>query len=200
MLRIICFTSLTLFFIFVFTPLKLTAQYIVEPEEYCIYSTIIDELYNGSNVELVIIRDCTGLDTSLDSLEDDLTYLHESIMRLHHDTTSDFKAKNIHSYTLSNFFNQRLDNKLISEDELSEIFDNGGWKDYYSKYPRSNGILTLSRVGFNSDKTQCLVYVGNQESKDLAEGFYFFMNKQAHGVWVVQDKKRIWGSWHIEDR
>ena len=34
-----------------------------------------------------------------------------------------------------------------------------GWKRFYAKYPGSPGIITVSRVGLNRDKTLAFFYV-----------------------------------------
>jgi len=186
-----------IFFIFLIS-LDAFAQYTIDPEEYLIYSTVIDSWFIKSDIELLIIRDYTSLDESLETLEDNLDYLSQVIFDLSIDTIRDFKAKNTHSYPLKNFFNQNKGYKLITDEEIDEIFDTGGWKEFYLRYPKSNGILAFSRVGFNSDKTQCLVYASNQEDKLIAEGFYFLLNKGGYNNWLIQNRQRTWGTYHRE--
>ena len=64
---------------------------------------------------------------------------------------------------------------LFSERESREIFGSGsGWKKFYEKYPFSQGIMTLSRIAFNSQMNQALIYVTN-EAEDSIGGGYFVL-------------------------
>lgn len=79
---------------------------------------------------------------------------------------------------------------LISGGEKEEIFgDKGmveGWKEFYKLYPYSQGIMTLSRVGFNLERNQALVCVWNAYAPLAGELYYVLLVKKAD-VWVVQD-------------
>ncbi|MBP7088344.1 MAG: hypothetical protein KBB01_03490 [Candidatus Omnitrophica bacterium] len=188
--------SFFIFFIFlVFT--DVSAQYTIDPEEYLVYSTVIEDWFTKSDIELIIIRDYTSLDEPLQILETTLNHLSQ-VIDLSVDTIRDFKAKNTQSYHLKNFFNQHLECRLINDEEVSKIFDVGGWKEFYLRYPKSNGILAFSRVGFNSDKTRCLVYASNQEDKIIAEGFYYSLTKSIYNNWLIESRQRTWGTYHRE--
>ena len=67
------------------------------------------------------------------------------------------------------------------------------WKQFYEEYPSAQGILTISRVGFNSDKSEAVVYIQNVASLMLASGKLFFLTKK-NGSWEVQTEKMIWFS------
>ncbi len=46
------------------------------------------------------------------------------------------------------------------------------------RYPNSQGTMTLSRVGFNRNIKQALVYVGNQEGFLAGAGYYVLLVKK----------------------
>ena len=51
--------------------------------------------------------------------------------------------------------------------------------------------MTLSRVGFNQDQTQALVYIGNQEGPLSGAGYIVLLNKQ-FGNWELKQKIMVW--------
>ena len=65
--------------------------------------------------------------------------------------------------------------------------------DTKSACPRSQGILTLSRVGFNQARDTAVLYAGNQWHAAAGEGNMALMKKTAGG-WTVQDKAMMWTS------
>jgi hypothetical protein len=67
------------------------------------------------------------------------------------------------------------------------------WKQFYEEYPGAQGILTISRVGFNPDKNKAVVYIQNVASLMVASGKLFFLTKK-NGSWEVQTEKMIWFS------
>jgi hypothetical protein len=57
----------------------------------------------------------------------------------------------------------------VSSDTLKALFQSrasanqtlkDGWREFYKRYPGSGGIINLSVVGFNDDKTLAVVYAG----------------------------------------
>jgi hypothetical protein len=50
---------------------------------------------------------------------------------------------------------------LISKKEHDKIFSDESWDTFYQKYPDSPGYIGLSRVGFNSNHTQAIIYFSN---------------------------------------
>jgi hypothetical protein len=73
---------------------------------------------------------------------------------------------------------------LIGE-EIRRIFEGGardsendGWKVFHKKYPTAGGFITLSRVGFNKEKTQSLIYVAHNCGWLCGEGNYILLVKK----------------------
>ncbi len=107
-------------------------------------------------------------------------------------TLDSFRIRNAEPMTLTNRLPLRLPYVWISEQEVKEIFrDSQGWKRFYERYPGSQGIMEFSRVGFNSDLTQALVYVGNQSDWLAGAGYYVLLVKEG-GTWVVRNRIMVW--------
>ena len=74
---------------------------------------------------------------------------------------------------------------LITNDEHDEFFKGPGdaWDRFYAKYPDAYGIIGVSRVGLNQDKTVALVYIEEARSMFFAHGRFHVLKK--HGdMWV----------------
>jgi len=174
-----------------------TNQYDFEPEEYLIYSAAIDSWFAGKGNKQVLIRDHTNIYQLGLCIETELSYLRAKIPFLDDEILNDFKAKNIKTYPLKNYINQRAEYMIITQKEIDHIFDyNPHWGSYYKRYPGSGGILTLSRVGFNRQRDQALVHIANQWQRLTGAGIYIVFDKQEDGSWKTGQHKRVWHSWN----
>jgi hypothetical protein len=81
---------------------------------------------------------------------------------------------------------------LIDDKEYEEIFQNAdGWQTFYSKYRESQGLITLSNVGFNSEMNRALVYAGNQHAGLGGAGYYMLLANEG-GAWIIKGKSGAW--------
>ena len=74
----------------------------------------------------------------------------------------DLLTKNRRKYAFDRRFNFRRSYVLLRNADFSRFFEersNQGWDVFYGKFPDAEGFKTLSRVGFNREKTRALVYV-----------------------------------------
>tara|TARA_B100000315_G_C14439805_1_gene524170 strand:- start:267 stop:914 length:648 start_codon:yes stop_codon:yes gene_type:complete len=172
------------------------AEYTFGPGEYLIYSTILDEWYAYKQVNRIIIRGETALAVEKKNLEEELSYLKNSLVGLEDTTVSDFKAKNLGSYPIEEFIFQRAVYKIISPAEINSFFSyKDGWEKFYSHYPDADGLMTFSRVGFNEDLSQALVYIGAQWSDLSGTGIYVLLEKEVDGAWAIALSLRAWHHW-----
>lgn len=172
-------------------------EYDFELDEYLIYSTVIDEWYSSDESKEVSIRDHTSIYQIGRPIEVELDYIKQQMLILEDEIINDFKAKNLRSYSLESFINQRAEYTIITQKEIDYIFDhNPHWDSYYNRYPKSGGILTLSRVGFNRQRTQALLHAANQWNRSTGAGVYLLVVKQKDGSWKIENQQRIWHSWN----
>ncbi len=105
----------------------------------------------------------------------------------------DYLAQNDRSYPLSQGMEVGVEYVLLDAEEMSDIFSNyeDGWNEFYSRYPDSPGITTFSRVGFNPDRTEALVYMGTQFHYLAGAGNLVRLEKQ-NGEWKIVDRMMLW--------
>lgn len=163
-------------------------QELNENEEYAVYSEILSgERYNS---DIIVINDFTS-----QGLIADAENLNSKIPGLTQDTINDYQAKKVESRKLENSFTVSGKVVFLSEEEETQLFRNGldGWNKFYKKYPEANGIITFSRVGFNKERTQALVYVGIGCGGLCGDGSFMFLEK-INGKWSIRGNKNLWVS------
>jgi uncharacterized protein YkvS len=158
-------------------------------EEYLIYSTLIEEMVG--DVELIVIRDSTRLEF-VDDISETVEQIRESTLGVDEEVLGNFRDKNAHPLQFENRFSFTGTTVLMSQEEFDGIFVGGGvWDEFYERYPKSNGIMTFSRVGFNSQFDEALVYIGIQSHFKDGAGYYVLLEKLNDG-WIVGETTLAW--------
>jgi hypothetical protein len=148
----------------------------IENEEYAVYSALINENTSDENINRVlVIKDLPtvwvgSLDEEKNTFYDDLL---KSSSLLLAETVDDLRAKNKEAHAFTRSFDIKRRYVLVS----------GWWEEFYRRYPESRGFATFSRVGFNDDKTQALVYQAYSCGGLCGGGGYVLLVK-VNGVWA----------------
>lgn len=77
----------------------------------------------------------------------------------------DFCAKNSGESTIDAIGALTVPHIVVTSEQMNRIFRTSGrdgWEVFYETYPKSPGIVTLSRPGFSADGTAAVIYMGNQ--------------------------------------
>jgi hypothetical protein len=165
-------------------------------EEYAVYAAVVESLLLGEDVELIVLRNQTAVTISEhDDLAGDVQHVREQLgPAIERDTLNDYQRKNKKAHELEECLSVDVPCALLSAAEEDAIFrEGGGWSEFYETYPRSQGILSLSRVGFNQEADQAVVYVGNQADYKGGLGQYLLLTQDG-GIWTVDDRVVTWVS------
>jgi hypothetical protein len=105
----------------------------------------------------------------------------------------DFNSKNKDPHPLSNSFTADRTVILLSKDESTELFNKGGWDEYYKRYPQSGGMIMLSRVGFNANRDRAFLYVDSLSGPRTGAGYFVLLQKsRASGNWYIIKHIPLW--------
>ena len=173
-----------------------------DAEEYAVYSALISEVYVDEGVELIVIENRTrarlqGAERLNPDAATGAPTETRPLRRLGQETFDDFLERNKQPRSLQRRFDFKVKHVLVSNEEMEAVFakefvlDRTAWDRFYAAYPRSQGRLQLSSVGFDKTKNQALVYVGNQKHFLSGAGYYVLLEKQ-NEVWVVLEKVTVW--------
>ena len=156
-------------------------------EEYAVYNNLLETEFKGDGIDQVLIIDHTRVN-SAKLIERDLAAFQENTP-LAPELIASFKERNQQSYPLNPILDFGVKYKLLTQEEVDELRpldEASGWKLLYEKYPNSYGFVYLSRVGFNADFSEALIYTESFHYDQPIKGGYYLMVKQS-GRWVVEN-------------
>lgn len=170
---------------------------IVSGEEYKVYSVALKHLMNKRKDAAPVIK----IKTNVDKDSKDFNKLERGgfgifIDKINHDARWNFLIKNEKSSTLENKFPSEINHTFISDEQLVKDFEyelDGlmNWNLFNEKYPKTDSIYTLSRVGFSKDGNEALVFVTFLCYHACGEGNYYAMKKE-NGEWKIVDRLMTW--------
>lgn len=173
------------------TPLPTPSGDRTTMEEEAVYAALLAEMYAAP---AYVILDATATDL-LDTANTDQTldYVLPNLRDLDPGTVDSFRVRNETAHPVRPDMDLGADYVLLSRVEMSAIFgeNQNGWQVFYSLHPEAPGITTLSRVGFDPDFGQALVYVGTQSHWLAGAGYYVLLVK-VDGAWVVDQQVMTW--------
>jgi len=168
-------------------------------EDYGIYSTLLTQKYVKPDTKLLTIEDITF---RYDFSEGDAQPWRDKPPKgitIDQSAVEDFEAKNRKHWVLNKVsFKLPVKFDLLSDADLRSIFHGKygdlEWTDFYRRYPKSSGFIMLSRIGFNTDHTEALAYMGSRCGPDCGD-LYFFLLEKTGGSWTVKKelRRRSWG-------
>jgi hypothetical protein len=109
----------------------------------------------------------------------------------------EYVALNMESSKLPIDYNWNRNVKLITKEELDNIFNKTklkySWKEFYRKYPDATGIIGLSRVGFNKSFTEAFLYIEVGCGALCGNGYVAVIKRGLFG-WDVEFLEHLWVS------
>jgi len=165
----------------------------VSEEEYEIYSAAVTEQYVRADTKLLMIVDRT-FRYAFDIESDEPWRVKRKGVNIDQSAGDDYEAKNNRPSLLNKAsFKLPVKHNLITDLDLKAIFHGHWgeleWIDYYRRYPDSKGFIMLSRVGFNTEHTQALLYLGSRCGPGCSE-IHFLLLEKANGKWTTKRELR----------
>lgn len=164
----------------------------IEAEEEAVYAALFDQMY-GEPQMLVLMAVTETTPMSVENTDSTLEYVLSQMSDVAEETVAGFRSRNDAAYPLRPDMDLGLPYVLLTRDQFNEIFDvnTSGWDVFYTRYPNSPGLTSVSRVGFNADFTQALVYIGTQSHWLAGSGHYVLLEK-TDGKWQVEQQVMTW--------
>ncbi len=164
----------------------------IPDKEYAVYSAVINKMFAGgkvtfdtqAKVKLLVITD-HNITTLRAYPPENLDF--RRLPELSEQTFNDFVHKNKEVQKLKDNFKIELKRTLIKKDEIEDIFTGGenNWEKFYKRFPDSGGYIGLSRVGFDKQKKQAIVYMEHYCGDLCASGYFLLLKKGKEGWKVV---------------
>jgi hypothetical protein len=154
-----------------------------DADAYEVYSAILplDWTWGVAKAKTLVIRMQTnGYEMCVSLRAESKEALREAI--------SEYVKLNEKPWLLQRRFSIEKPYDLISYDELKSLVKQGGWENFYKQHPHSGGWIELSAVGFNTDKTVAVVYMGHH-CGGLCGGGGFHILQKRDGKWRPMEGK-----------
>lgn len=160
-------------------------------EEYEVYSALLNEMFVEDGAKLLVIQKETLFYANPDYLKQTTTEGRILDMKKYYpsvseETLRDYEAKFMQSSILKSNFNLPAKHVLINEAELMKDKDGSRVNSFYEKFQDASGMITLSKVGFNKNRTEAFVKVE-----------FVFCPLCSHGDKILLEKK--FGKWRIKE-
>jgi hypothetical protein len=150
----------------------------IPADEYSVYSDLINSRFIDAATKLAVIKSHTEI---------------EGRATIPSEFETDLRPKTDRSYALLKRFHLRSDYVLITDDEANRLIidDPKGGDSFWKTYPKSTGLLVLSRVAFDATKTKAFACVAQVCGPLCGYGYAFVLEKQ-NGSWKIRDEKKLW--------
>ncbi|MFC2065182.1 hypothetical protein ACFLXB_08830 [Chloroflexota bacterium] len=159
-------------------------------EEELVYAALLQSEYS-SNLYVLMNKTQTELLGMADV--ETIQMIEKSLNDLSSDTLADFRARNDESHLIRTSMILGTRYNLFSTEDMQNLFreNQNGWDIFYDRFPEAPGIITLSKVGFNDEMDQALVYLGIQSHWLAGAGTYYLLTRK-DGNWFVLQEVMIW--------
>lgn len=194
------FLTIALLLVFA-SAIRCSAQAAPTADEYGVYSALFTTKGYDRQEAQMVIRDMTAIDELFPEHhfdpkdpEPSIQYLRKFLPELASETALDFFTKNQTSWTLKREFKLKAEVILVDSYEIDRMFNRDleeGWKLFHTKYRSASSIDTLSRVGFNKEKTQAIIYYGYVCGPLCGQGQYILLMK-TDNKWTVAKEHMTW--------
>lgn len=163
----------------------------VSQDEFTIYDLVINSRYTRKSTQLLVIQEETAFGNIKEhSLAEQLKYVGDKLPQIEQSVLREFSTKNSKSYKLSDNFNLTVKHILASSDVLDPMLQLPSfWREFYKRFPDAQGMLSLSRVAFNSEGNQALVYIATASGPDTGGSYYVFLTKKGNYWTILHDVK-----------
>ena len=94
--------------------------------------------------------------------------------------------------SLASDYSFDVPHRLLSTNEVETLFAaTDGWKEFNTRYSGSHGYFTFSFIGFNTARTEALLYVVERAGSEESCGRYILFWKR-DGKWFYVAEKGTW--------
>lgn len=165
----------------------------ISDDEYAVYSSFITQQFDNKST-IIILWD-TGENDVANSASKYIGNKKSPILQ--NDTYSNFIVQNQVNARFRLSYNKLPTNvQLVNRSVINEIFSDSldlrkQWDNFYKRFPNAQGITSISRVGFNSNKSQALLYASTMKGYLWGSGDIYVFSK-INGNWSLSDNRNIW--------
>jgi hypothetical protein len=164
-------------------------------DESAAYIALFQDLYNPTKDHPLVLIDSTsrgvppGLVSKVDVRGEQTSRF---LSRLSPETKQDWDDRNKDHIILPSPCHLAPDCIVYDVAGIAPLVkDEHAWRGFMKKHANSLGVVVVSRIGFNRDHTEAIVYVGRACGTICGEGEFARLIK-SNGAWTVDDHTVVW--------
>ena len=158
-------------------PIQATSSAYDEPDAYEVYASILPlewPLRVANAKQLVILSETRSYQMCLKPDSESQARVGPAI--------SNYVKLNEKTWLLQPRLSFETPYQFLEAGKIEALTKQGRWDEYYRQYPDSGGVIEVSAVGFNPDKTIAVVYMGHSCGM-LCGGGTFHVLEKIDGKW-----------------
>jgi len=177
------------FLLFSSFPIQATSSTYDEPDAYEVYASILSlewPLRVAHAKQLVILSETKSYQMCLKPDSESQARVGPAI--------SNYVKLNEKTWLLQPRLSFARPYQFLEARQFAALMNGGGWNEYYRQFPDSGGVIEVSAVGFNPDKTIAVVYMGHSCGA-LCGGGTFHVLEKVDGKWKPLEWNGTTCSW-----
>lgn len=161
----------------------------IEREEYVVYSAMIPEVYAEDESRFMVITNPTST-WRYQTAKKDFQFFYPAPV-VSQETLDDFLSRNKTNRWLTRKFDLKVEYVLGDYQEIKKLIGLANplddWKNFFKHYPAAHGFIHFSRVGFDQQMHQALLYAG-WRCPGLCGQWEFILLEKSNQVWKVVNR------------
>ncbi len=165
------------------------------PAEYALYSALLNHGLEQT-AQQAVIADLTTGDPARIVTGGPPTAARALELNTTLELLQEWWRLNQQTFPLTANFKLRIPYVMFKEADRDLLFRGdepiAGWKLFFARYAGSSGVVRLSRVAFDAQHLQALVYLEFQCGPECGSGRLVQIARDPNGQWQVQSGELIW--------
>jgi hypothetical protein len=164
-------------------------------DDAAVYTALFQKLYEAAKGRPIVLSDqtATGVPPGMIAnvtVEGPLT--EQFLSRVPPETRTEYETRNKQSLHFPSPCKLAPECVVANLADLAPYTKNErAWRGFFRKYPNAPGIIVVSRIGFNAEHTEAVVYTGRSCGTLCGQGEFAHLVKQ-DGTWTVTDRTVVW--------
>jgi hypothetical protein len=164
-------------------------------DDSAVYSALLRDLYQAGKGRPIILSDQTALGVPpgmVGNLPVQGPQTNTFLAKIAPDARQNYEDINHASLHLSGSCKFAPECVLVDlADVALQVKNEKAWRKFMLKHPNTPGIVIVSRIGYNRERDQAVVYSGMSCGELCGQGEFAWLVKR-NGVWVLEDSNVVW--------
>ncbi len=174
---------------------KPTAAPQLSDDDSAVYTALLQDLYQAGKGHPIILSDQTALGVPpgmVGNLPVQGPQTNAFLAKISPEALQNYEDINHASLHLAGPCKFVPECSLVDLADIAlQVKNEKAWRKFMLKHPNTPGIIIVSRIGFNRERDQAVVYSGMSCGELCGQGEFAWLLKR-NGVWTVENSNVVW--------